>query len=71
MRSWTSLSQQDDFGVDLPIFRGRSSILDSIMMTVSRLHTTYTVTNPRVTQYDGSRASPFALVEAQHLPKDD
>jgi hypothetical protein len=58
-------------GVDLPIFRGRNSIVDSIMTTVSRLHTTHTVTNPRVIKYDGSRAHLFALVEAQHLPKDN
>jgi hypothetical protein len=58
-------------GVDLPIFSGRHSIVESIMTTVSRLRTTHTVTNPRVIQYDGSCARMFALVEAQHLPKDN
>lgn len=58
-------------GVDLPVFSGRNTIVDSIMTTVSRLHTTHTVTNPRVTGYDGSSARLFALVEAQHLPRTD
>lgn len=57
-------------GVDLPPFRGRDGITDSIMGSVSALTTTHTVTNPRVT-VDGDRARLFALVEAQHLPRND
>lgn len=57
-------------GVDLPPFRGRDNITESILGSVSALTTTHTVTNPRVT-VDGDGATLFALVEAQHLPKAD
>ncbi|MDP3761922.1 MAG: nuclear transport factor 2 family protein [Ramlibacter sp.] len=57
-------------GVDLPPFKGRDNITESIIGSVSGLTTTHTVTNPRVT-IDGDRATLFALVEAQHLPKTD
>jgi hypothetical protein len=57
-------------GVTLAPFKGRESIVDSIMPVVTRLDTTHTVTNPRV-QVSGDRASLTALVEAQHLPKGD
>ena len=58
------------FGVTLPPFEGRDRITDTIMGTVASLDTTHTVTNPRVA-LAGERAELFALVEAQHLPKDD
>jgi hypothetical protein len=57
-------------GVDLPPFKGRDNIVDSIMGAVAPLTTTHTVTNPRVT-VRADRAELFALVEAQHLPKAD
>jgi hypothetical protein len=57
-------------GIDLPVFKGKETIVSSIMATVAALDTTHTVTNPRVTLC-GDRAHLVALVEAQHLPKGD
>jgi hypothetical protein len=54
-------------GVTVPIFQGRELITDTIMSSTAPLHTTHTVTNPRVISYDGERATLFALVEAQHV----
>ena len=58
-------------GVTLPVFAGRRAIADAILSTTRELDTTHTVTNPRVTSYDGDRAGLLALVEAQHLPRGD
>lgn len=58
-------------GVTIPVFEGRQVIADTILATTSRLDTTHTVTNPRITGYDGEHATLFALVEAQHLPQGD
>jgi len=57
-------------GVDLPPFKGRDNIVESIMGAVAPLVTSHTVTNPRVT-VRGDHAQLFALVEAQHLPRAD
>jgi hypothetical protein len=56
------------FGVDLPVFQGRDTIVSSIHAALAELDTTHTVTNTRVTP-DGDTASLFALVEAQHLAR--
>lgn len=58
-------------GVTIPVFEGRQAIADTILSTTSGLDTTHTVTNPRVPAYDGEHATLFALVEAQHLPRND
>jgi hypothetical protein len=58
-------------GTTFPILRGRQAIGDAIFETIATLDTTHTITNPRVTAYDGQHATLFALVEAQHLPRDD
>lgn len=58
-------------GASIPVFEGRQFIADTILSTTGRLDTTHTVTNPRVTAYDGEHARLFALIEAQHLPSDD
>jgi hypothetical protein len=58
-------------GVTIPVFEGRRAITDTIMSATEPLVTTHTVTNVRVTAYDGSRATVTALIEAQHLPRDD
>ena len=60
-----------DLGVSIPVFEGRQVIGDAVFSAIGRLDTTHTVTNPRITAYDGRRAGLFALVEAQHLPHDD
>ncbi len=58
-------------GATLPVFSGRKAIADAIFAAIAGLDTTHTVTNPRVTAFDGEHATLFALVEAQHLPRDD
>jgi hypothetical protein len=58
-------------GATIPVFEGRQAIADTIFSSIGDLDTTHTVTNPRVTTYDGRHASLFALVEAQHLPRGD
>jgi hypothetical protein len=58
-------------GASIPVFEGRHAIADTIFAAIGGLDTTHTVTNPRVTAYDGDQATLFALVEAQHLPRGD
>jgi len=58
-------------GVTIAPFEGRQVIADIIFGNLNGIDTTHTVTNPRVTAYDGRRATLFALVEAQHLPSKD
>jgi hypothetical protein len=58
-------------GVDIGVFKGRAAIADAIFAAIAALDTTHTVTNPRITDYDGRHASLTALVEAQHLPRAD
>lgn len=58
-------------GVTLPVFEGRDTISSLILGSTAPLHTTHTVTNPRVTSYEGRRATLFALVEAQHVLRSD
>jgi hypothetical protein len=57
-------------GVELPVFKGRDSIVSSIRGALAEIDTTHTVTNTRV-EISGDRATLFALVEAQHLPRSD
>lgn len=57
-------------GVDLPVFKGRDAIVSSITAALAEVDTTHSVTNARV-NISGERASLFALVEAQHLPRRD
>ncbi|WP_223266831.1 nuclear transport factor 2 family protein [Luteimonas gilva] len=58
-------------GVEIAAFEGRQAIADAVFASIAGLDTTHTVTNPRVTSYDGARATLSALVEAQHLPRKD
>lgn len=55
-------------GREMPVLEGRDHIVQTIMHSVSGLDTTHTVTNARV-DLQGERATLWALVEAQHLPK--
>jgi hypothetical protein len=57
-------------GVELLIFKGRQHIVAAIGAALAQLDTTHTVSNPRV-DIDGDKATLFALVEAQHLPRRD
>jgi hypothetical protein len=58
-------------GATIPVFDGRQAIGDAIFSSIDELDTTHTVTNPRVTQYDSRHATLVALVEAQHLRRED
>lgn len=58
------------FGKTLPRFVGRAAIADTIMGTTASMITTHSVSNPRVT-VSGDRAELTALVEAQHVLRDD
>ena len=58
-------------GVRIGVFEGRQAIADAVFSAIGPLDTTHTVTNPRVTAYDGERAAMFALVEAQHRLRDN
>ncbi len=58
-------------GARIPVFSGRQAIADAVFANIGDLDTTHTVTNPRVTAFDGERATLSALVEAQHLPRND
>lgn len=58
-------------GARIPVFAGRRAIADTVFANIENIDTTHTVTNPHVTAFDGARATLSALVEAQHLPRDD
>ena len=58
-------------GFELPVIKGRQAIAEALMSEVSRVDTTHSVTNPRITAYDGRCAQLSALVEAQNLPRGD
>jgi hypothetical protein len=58
-------------GASIPVFEGRQAIGDRIFSAIAALDTVHTVTNPRVTHYDGKHAQLSALVEAQHLVRGD
>ncbi|HAP27357.1 MAG TPA: nuclear transport factor 2 family protein [Achromobacter sp.] len=57
-------------GFDYPVIKGREAIVSALAVSLATLDTTHSVTNPRVT-VDGDRARLDALVEAQHVPRDD
>ena len=57
-------------GLDIPLMSGRDSIVDNILNPNIRIDTTHIVTNCRVEQ-QGNTARLSAIVEAQHLPKED
>jgi septum formation inhibitor-activating ATPase MinD len=57
-------------GFEYPLIEGRDIIVASITASLSKLDTTHSVTNPRVT-INGDTARLDALVEAQHVSQDD
>ncbi len=57
-------------GLDVPLMEGRSMITGIIMNPATLIDTTHVVTNARV-EVTGDEARLTALVEAQHLPRDD
>ncbi len=62
---------RDVGGVEVPLLLGRKAIADTVFANIGELDTTHTVSNPRITAYDGRHAALWALVEAQHLPRGD
>ncbi|ALP68777.1 hypothetical protein AN416_38905 (plasmid) [Paraburkholderia caribensis] len=57
-------------GFEYPVIEGRDVIVAALTMSLATLDTTHSVANPRVT-IDGDNARMDALVEAQHVPRDD
>ena len=57
-------------GFEYPVIEGRGAIVAALVSSLATLDTTHSVTNPRVT-IDGDNARLDALVEAQHVPRDD
>ena len=57
-------------GLDIPLMEGRDTIVGTILDPATRIDTTHVVSNARV-ELDGDTARLTAIVEAQHLPKDD
>lgn len=57
-------------GFDYPVLEGRDVIVAALTGALAALVTTHSVTNPRIT-IDGDRARLDALVEAQHVARDD
>ncbi|WP_159953374.1 nuclear transport factor 2 family protein [Rhizobium sp. 18065] len=57
-------------GFEYPVIEGRDVIVSAPSTSLSSLDTTHSVTNARVT-IDGDTARMDALVEAQHVPKND
>jgi hypothetical protein len=57
-------------GFEYPLIEGRDVIVTSLTAALAKLDTTHSVTNARVT-IDGATARLDALVEAQHVLRDD
>ncbi|MGF6768215.1 hypothetical protein P3T18_000685 [Paraburkholderia sp. GAS199] len=57
-------------GFDYPVIEGRDVIVAALTASLASLETTHSVNNPRVT-IDGDTARLDALVEAQHVPRND
>lgn len=57
-------------GFEYPLIEGRDVIVTALTAALAKLDTTHSVTNPRVT-IDGATARLDALVEAQHVLRDD
>lgn len=57
-------------GFEYPVLEGRDTIVGALSGALSRLDTTHSVSNARVT-LDGNNARLDALVEAQHVPQND
>lgn len=57
-------------GFDFPVLVGRNNIITVVSGALGEIDTTHSVSNPRVT-LSGDNAHLEAMVEAQHVPKDD
>ncbi len=57
-------------GFEYPVIEGRDNIVAALSTSLSSLDTTHSVSNQRIT-IDGDVARMDALVEAQHVPRND
>ncbi|OLO06140.1 nuclear transport factor 2 family protein [Salinicola socius] len=57
-------------GFEYPVLQGRETIVSALSDSLQHFDTTHSVTNPRVC-IDGDKATLEAIVEAQHVPRDD
>ena len=57
-------------GFEYPVLQGRATIVAALSTSLSGFDTTHSVSNPRAS-IDGDTAQLDALVEAQHLPRQD
>jgi septum formation inhibitor-activating ATPase MinD len=57
-------------GFDYPVIEGRENLIAALSGSLAQLDTTHSVSNPLVT-LDGDTARLDALVEAQHVPRND
>jgi septum formation inhibitor-activating ATPase MinD len=57
-------------GFEYPVLEGKGTIVAALSGALSQLDTTHSVSNPRVS-IDGDTAKLEALVEAQHVPRND
>jgi hypothetical protein len=57
-------------GFEYPMIEGRDTVVTALFQSLASLDTSHTVSNPRVT-LDGDKAHLDALVEAQHVPRND
>jgi hypothetical protein len=57
-------------GFENPLLRGKEAIVATLSASLGLLLTTHSVRNPHVA-LDGDKAYLDALVEAQHVPRDD
>lgn len=53
----------------LPVLRGRDTICNALLPTLTTLDTSHTVTNLRIIACDGDTAEVSALIEAQHVAR--
>lgn len=57
-------------GFEFPVLEGREVIVAALFGALGHVDTTHSVSNPRVT-FEGDKAHLDALVEAQHVLKND
>jgi septum formation inhibitor-activating ATPase MinD len=57
-------------GFTYPVLHGKEVIVAALANSLSQLDTTHSVSNPRVS-VNGDKACLEAMVEAQHLPRND
>lgn len=56
------------FGIELDVFKGKGTVVETVFQNIATLRTSHTVTNQRIS-IEGDRATGSALVEAQHVAK--